>query len=59
MHNSVEVWRSHYSQLWQMAELVLGTVYCKYSVYYILLGGVTRRGKMTAYTAWITAQSVQ
>jgi len=44
-----------------MEELVLGTAYCKYSVYYVLLGGVTRQqgGRMAAYTVLSTAQRVQ
>lgn len=44
-----------------MTELFLGTVYCKYSVYYILLGGVTRQqeDRMTTCIALITEMRVQ
>lgn len=43
-----------------MAELFLGTVYCKYSVYYILLGGVTRQQEdRTTCIALTTEMRVQ
>lgn len=55
MYNPVEVWRTHYSQLWQMAELFLGIVYRKYSIYYVLLGSVTRQhgGRLLVILSWL------